>query len=360
MLALRRVPSYNVRSKNRIEFGRGSCGTNGGRNFQTQIWSNGTFEKSTSMKGGKIRATSTDEDRVLEQTKENSTTSGVASSDEASPGSSSTAAQDTSADRRFFSILPPFFSRETYMEDLNRDGVSDLWCFVQPLKPPGQVDIRLRMTVARLSDGNLAVAGPLAPTQELLNMLKKIGGEVKHIFVPSIAPEHWLYGPQFADAFPTATLWFPDCFFQKFGIPGRNLLFRKFRQNNSCRFIGIDPLPEGVQACTISVPFFLEAALYFEHQKAVVLSDTGIFLSASDPEYASLSGRNKEIASKLGIYDRLGPITKAVFESFPKDGRRWVDEISEKWFDMELIFPAHGSAPVRNALSSFKDCFDFL
>jgi hypothetical protein len=90
------------------------------------------------------------------------------------------------ADRRYLSIIPPFFSRATELEEF----APGLWGLAQPFSLLG-VDIRLRMIAARLPDGSLLLVSPVAPTPELLRTLGDLGGEVSHIILPSSSPEHW-------------------------------------------------------------------------------------------------------------------------------------------------------------------------
>ena len=264
--------------------------------------------------------------------------------------------------RRYLSMLPPFFSRETTCEQLSEG----LWSMVQPLKPPGQADIRLRMVAAKLDDGNLLLSGPIAPTGEVLNMLKEFGGNVTHVIVPNTSPEHWLFAPALADALPNATFWFCPGFFEGKGVPlpGRSLFFRSLRARGQSATLGVDTLPfelQGqLQTVLFNVPFFLEAAIILPRHRALLLADTGISLSASDPEYASLKGNNVKMAEKMGVWDRLGPITRIVFEQYPQQGKAWVEAVLSECPDWDVVVPAHGSAPVKQGRAAFKNCFDFL
>jgi hypothetical protein len=263
--------------------------------------------------------------------------------------------------RKYLSLLPPFFSRTTTCEEI-REG---LWSVAQPLKPPGQADIRLRMVAARLDDGNLLLSGPVAPTAELLNMLKTLGGEVTHVIVPNTSPEHWFYAPALADALPNAKFWFCPGFFEGKGVPlpGRSLFFNSQRSRGQCATLGVDPFPAELQGqvetVLFDVPFFLEAAINLPRHRVLLLADTGICLSAEDPEYSSGSV-NVKMASKMGVWDRLGPITRIVFEKYPEQGKKWVDAVLSENLDWDIVVPAHGSAPVQDGRNAFKSCFDFL
>lgn len=288
------------------------------------------------------------------------------SSSDLVPTDNATAIQES---RKYFSFLPPFFSRETTLKEL----APGLWAMAQPLKPPGQADIRLRMTIATLSNGSLVLSGPIAPTPEVLQMIKSFNvGPVSHILVPNTSPEHWLFAPAMANAFPEATLWTVPGFMEGKGVPlpGRSLFFNGARDRGQIKYIGVDPWPVELQgevdAVLLDVPFFLEAALCFTRHRTLMVADTAICLSASDPEYANLPSTGLALAKQIGLWDRLGPVTRIVFEKYSDEGRAWVNNVLEK-LDFDIIVPGHGSAPVGTrgdggsaAKQAFKECFDFL
>ncbi len=137
----------------------------------------------------------------------------------AASSSPAATAAPSPADRKYLSLLPPFFSRATRLEEYG----PGLWGLVQPLKlvrssadptvpalhqciatQPANLmspsvmlqdfakfDIQLRMVAARLPDGSLLLVSPVAPTAEALSLLSGLGGRVSHIVLPSSSPEHW-------------------------------------------------------------------------------------------------------------------------------------------------------------------------
>jgi hypothetical protein len=230
----------------------------------------------------------------------------------------------------------------------------------QPLKPPGQPDIRVRMTVAEMATGDLLVVAPVAPTGEALAMLRGLGsGVVRHIVVPNTSPEHYLFTPAFAAAWPDATVWLPPGFLVGAGtpLPGRSWLFGACRAR--CRELGVDALPAELvgelEAVVLRITLFLEAAILLPRHSALCLADTAVCLSASDPEYATM---NAWLARKIGVYDRLGPITGEALRARPAEARAWATAVLAR--DFELVVPAHGSAPVRGGRAAFEDCFAFV
>ena len=72
------------------------------------------------------------------------------------------------------------------------------------------VNVPVRQTVIRLKDGGLWVHNPVAPTPQVMNMMKELErkyGPVKHIVLGTVALEHKAtFGP-FCQKFPQATVW---------------------------------------------------------------------------------------------------------------------------------------------------------
>lgn len=72
------------------------------------------------------------------------------------------------------------------------------------------VQVPLRMTVIKMSDGGLWVYNPVAATPECVDMLKSLiaeHGPLKHIVVGSVALEHKVYAGVLAQKFPKAQVW---------------------------------------------------------------------------------------------------------------------------------------------------------
>lgn len=72
------------------------------------------------------------------------------------------------------------------------------------------VQVPLRMTVVKLSDGGLWCYNPVAATQEVVSMLKGLieeYGPLKHIVVGSVALEHKVYAGVLAQKLPDTRVW---------------------------------------------------------------------------------------------------------------------------------------------------------
>jgi hypothetical protein len=264
-------------------------------------------------------------------------------------------------DRKYWSILPPFRTRLTGVQR----AVEGVHVFSQPLRPASFApDIRIHMHAVDNEDGTMSLVGALAPTRELCLQLQQLGKPVKHIILPNTSPEHWLYGPALSRAFPDALLWVVPGFLEGKGVPlpGRSLLFGE-ASNRQCLRVIPDSLmeethedfPRNIEALVLNVPFFIEAAVYLKNKSAIVLADTAIKLAADDPEYENM---NVSLAESIGIYDRLGPITRVVQEKYSEEALKWCNAVLAKDFDMVLC--SHGSPVVNQGKKNFRECFDFL
>lgn len=190
--------------------------------------------------------------------------------------------------------------------------------------------------------------------------LAALGGRVAHIVLPSTSPEHWFFGPSLSKAFPDATLWAAPGVMEGKGLPIPFFQQIVSGMRPRCKTLGVDPLPaelgEQLEWELLTAPFFIEAAVVLPQHKALLLADTGFCISAA--EYSHLGQGNIDAAKKVGVWDRLGPITRVVFENNPDNGRRWVEAVQRRDFD--VVIPAHATAPVRDGKQAFAACFDFL
>ena len=105
--------------------------------------------------------------------------------------------------------LAPYGRRKTVMTEVLPGR---LWTFDQ-LLGVFYVHVPIRMSVIALDSGGLFVYAPVAPTAEVLGMLAPLvarHGPVRHIVLPSVAPEHKVNAGPFARKFPAAEFWTTD------------------------------------------------------------------------------------------------------------------------------------------------------
>eukprot|EP00281_Chroomonas_sp_CCMP1168_P007690 CAMPEP_0206273716 /NCGR_PEP_ID=MMETSP0047_2-20121206/34757_1 /ASSEMBLY_ACC=CAM_ASM_000192 /TAXON_ID=195065 /ORGANISM="Chroomonas mesostigmatica_cf, Strain CCMP1168" /LENGTH=487 /DNA_ID=CAMNT_0053702857 /DNA_START=191 /DNA_END=1654 /DNA_ORIENTATION=+ len=126
--------------------------------------------------------------------------------------------------------VAPFRKRTTIMSEVVPGQV---WTFDQKFGSL-YIQVPIRMTVVKLSQGGLLVYGPVSATDECVGFVKaleKEHGKVKHIILPSVSIEHKVNAGPFARNFPLAHLYLPpDLYSFPFGVdslgaPGYTQLF---------------------------------------------------------------------------------------------------------------------------------------
>jgi hypothetical protein len=121
-------------------------------------------------------------------------------------------------------------------ETIRREIVpGKIWTFDQKF---GILDVQvpLRTTVVKLSDGGLFLYNPVAATPECVKMLKELiqeHGPLKHIVVGSVALEHKVYAGVLAQKFPKAQVWLtPGQYSFPVNLPDAFLGFPTSRTNS--------------------------------------------------------------------------------------------------------------------------------
>ncbi|CAM9586287.1 unnamed protein product [Pylaiella littoralis] len=134
-------------------------------------------------------------------------------------------------------------------------------------KLPG---LGMRMTVVRLGNGELLVHSPVAPTVELLDMMRDsfsaVGPTAKvHLFSASVSPEHWAFLKCWKEIFPSAEIW---------SVPGPHRRFMGVEVRHDLEHISRLPEQLGGEvevAVLEGVPMVREAVL-FHRPTGTVLS----------------------------------------------------------------------------------------
>ena len=171
------------------------------------------------------------------------------------------------------------------------------------------VNVPVRQTVIRLKDGGLWVHNPVAPTPQLIDMMKELEekyGPVKHIVLGSVALEHKAtFGP-FCQKFPKATVWvqpgqwaFPiDLPIYSLGVTQRGKQFRELpipgkpATESVFRASARYGLPEWIDEIDYevlgplkfeSVGAFSETAFFHKPSKTLLVTDTVVSVDKNPP-----------------------------------------------------------------------------
>ena len=171
------------------------------------------------------------------------------------------------------------------------------------------VNVPVRQTVIKLKDGGLWVHNPVAPTPQLMQMMKRLEenyGPVRHIVLGTVALEHKAtFGP-FCQQFPKATVWvqpgqwsFPlNLPIDALGVTQRGTLFRELPvpgggvSNSIFKPTEKYGFPEWKDEIDYEVlgPFafesvggFSETAFYHKNSKTLLVTDTVVSVDKNPP-----------------------------------------------------------------------------
>lgn len=207
-----------------------------------------------------------------------------------------------------FSLLPlagTSTRRATVEECVVKDTI---WTHDQ-LQGVVNVNVPVRQTVIKLKDGGLWVHNPVAPTPQLLEMVKKLEekhGAVRHIVLGSVALEHKATFGAFCQKYPKATVWvqpgqwaFPlnlpidalgvtqrGTLLRELPVPGRdvsNTIFKTTAKygppswKNEIDYEVLGPFPFK------SVGAFSETAFYHKATKSLIVTDTVVSVDTNPP-----------------------------------------------------------------------------
>ena len=208
-----------------------------------------------------------------------------------------------------FSLLPlagTSSRRATVQQEVVKDTI---WTHDQ-IQGIVNVNVPVRQTVIRLSEGGLWVHNPVAPTPQLIQMMRELEakyGPVQHIVLGTVALEHKATLGAFASYFPKATVWiqpgqwsFPvQVPIELYGLVQRGARLRELpvpgrpvTQSRYARFAARDPVPSWTSDIDYEVlgPFqfksvggFSETAFYHKSTKSLIVTDTVCSVTADPP-----------------------------------------------------------------------------
>ena len=215
----------------------------------------------------------------------------------ASSTSSSGSSDDDAleAKRRYVNVtgfpfpLTPLLSRATVSRELVPDRV---WVFEQEqgIGLNLGVSTNVRMTVVRMRDGRLWIHDPIAPTEECLELLAAVGGDVAYVVLATTQYEHKVFCGPFARRFPNARMWvapgqfsfpvqLPNQFFGIFpaGVLDDNGANAPWRDEIDQRLLRLPPLFWNQYT-------YCEAAFHHRDTGTVLVTDAAVYVSECPPE----------------------------------------------------------------------------
>ncbi|EKX42545.1 hypothetical protein GUITHDRAFT_54562, partial [Guillardia theta CCMP2712] len=236
------------------------------------------------------------------------------------------------------------------------------------------VSVNIRMTVVRLNDGGLWVHAPVAPTEECVAMVKKLG-EVKYVILPTTGLEHKIFMKPFMSYFPNAKAYVaPGQWSWPIDLP---LGFKGVLQDMDPNVPWSKEIEQKVVYAEVGIGKTSEVAFFHKKSSTLFVTDAVIFIPPEAPEvlkaYREEENKWKKsalmscflgppyvpsfdvIAGKLFV----SPVVRTfIYERTPDETRDWIQRICQWRF--RKIIPAHLDAPVAAGPADLKEAFKFL
>jgi hypothetical protein len=209
-----------------------------------------------------------------------------------------------------------------------------------PLKFMG-LHLGTRMTVVRLSGGDLLVHSPIAPTPELRAEVDALG-PVGHIVAPSLY--HHLFAGEWHAAYPSASLWGPAALTRK----RKDLKLTSTLEQASGAPWASELVPLHIDGCMLDETVFVHRPT-----RTLVASDIteNFTTSAHWPTRAYLK--------MAGIHGRVGfsRLLRFVYRDRPA-ARRSIDALLAESFDRIVL--AHGDVIPSGGKQALQSTYEFL
>jgi hypothetical protein len=218
----------------------------------------------------------------------------------------------------------------------------DIWVAERPLRYFG-LSVGTRMTVIRLSSGELLVISPISIDDATVEQLDKLG-TVSHIVAPNLY--HYLFATDFQKLYPNALFW---------AAPGLDTkkpdlkIDRTIDVNSSSLWTGIEHIFfDGFRTLALNGFDLLNEFVFFHiASRTLILTDTAFHFDDSFPLVTQFATRI------IGGYQSLSPSILEKIATTDKDKvSKSVDRVLN--WDFDRVIMAHGSIIDRNG----KEMFD--
>lgn len=224
----------------------------------------------------------------------------------------------------------------------------NLWAVEQPFKYFG-LEVGTRMTILRLSTGDLVAISPIKLERETIEQIALIG-EVKYIIAPNLY--HHLFIQDFRSIYPEAQLWATSSLANK--RPDLAIDVPIMERQNSL-FNEIDYLLfDGFQTLFLNGYTPLNEYVFCHRSsRTLILTDTAFYF---DESFISLT---QLIAKLMGGYKLLRPSPLEKIATKDKQAvKNAVDRVLE--WDFDRVIVAHGSIVETGGKQKFKSGYDWF
>lgn len=215
-----------------------------------------------------------------------------------------------------------------------------LWVAPAPLKFMG-LHLGTRMTVVRLSDGDLWVHSPIALTPELRAEVDALG-RVKHVVAPSLF--HHMFAGDWHAAYPEASLWGPAALARK----RKDLNLTSTLEQASAAPWAAELVPLHIDGCMLDETVFVHPRTH-----TLVASDITENFTTS-PHWMT-----RAYLKLGGVHGKVGwsRFLRFVYRDRAA-ARRSIDELLKRDFDRIVL--AHGDVIPTGGKTALQLTFGFL
>lgn len=218
----------------------------------------------------------------------------------------------------------------------------------QPLKYFG-LSVGTRMTIVRLTNGEVVVISPIFINEILLAQIQDIG-RVRYIISPNLY--HYRFAAQCKLMYPSAELWVASGLEVKRAEMDIDFLMR---DREGTIFKEVDYLLfDGFRTFGLTGASPLNEYVFFHRQsQTLILTDTAFYF---DESFSSIT---QLIARTLGSYNQLRPtwLEKLATQSSEKV-KYSVKQVLE--WDFKRVVMAHGSIVETDAKQQFKEGYEWF
>lgn len=223
----------------------------------------------------------------------------------------------------------------------------NIWCAEQPLKYFG-LGIRTRMTVIRLSNGDLAVISPIRIDSSAAHHQLNALGRVGHIVAPNLY--HYMFAADFKSLYPDTLFWAtPGLRERQPHLPIDQIIEeRTFFNELECIFLdGFRTLiPSGFESLNEYV--FLHSAT-----RTLIITDAAFNFDKTFSLPIQLAARAS------GIYNKLGPsVLEKVAIREKETMKRSIEKVLN--WDFDRVIMAHGSVIEEGGKKALTEAYQFL
>lgn len=217
----------------------------------------------------------------------------------------------------------------------------DIWVAERPLRYFG-LSVGTRMTVIRLTSGELVVISPIQIDDATVDRFSKLG-TVSHIIAPNLY--HYLFAADFQKLYPNALFW---------AAPGLDTkkpelkIDRTIDPNASSLWDGIEHIFfDGFSTLTLGGFDPIDEFVFFHiASRTLILTDTALHFDESYPIVTQLATRI------LGGYKSLSPTLLERIATTDKEKiSKSVDRVLN--WDFDRVVVAHGRIVDRNGKAMF-------